>query len=176
VEAQPGFYSASSEILGSSFNVPLIIGGSYLYSKDLQLVLGVSIDATRKYPVLPGGGVRWQINHNWLLNAVLPKPRLELKISKRLTAYLGGDVEEAAYRTDENFGRAQGRSELSSSWIDFTEVRAGGGAVWDIAAEVKLELEAGALFYRQLDYHKAGVDLHSSDTAPYGHIGFSAKF
>ncbi|HEY2343159.1 MAG TPA: hypothetical protein VGH90_09035, partial [Chthoniobacteraceae bacterium] len=75
IEADPGFYSASGRITGSSFDIPIIIGGSYLWSKDVQLALGISIDPQREYPVLPGGGIRWQINDRWLLDGILPKPR-----------------------------------------------------------------------------------------------------
>lgn len=176
LEAQPGFYNASSRVSPRGFNIPVVVGGSWLYNKDLQFVLGLSIDATRQYPVLPGGGIRWQINSQWLLNAILPKPRLELAITKKLTAFAGADFEEASYRTDPGFGEAHRNEKLNSQWLDFTEVRAGAGAIWDISAEVKLELEAGSLVYRELNYHRADVSVHSSDAAPYGRVGFSAKF
>jgi len=41
-----------------------------------QLILGLSIDVERNYPVIPAAGVRWKIGPQWLLDAVLPTPRL----------------------------------------------------------------------------------------------------
>jgi len=40
-EAQPGFYGTTFDHLdGDSFNIPFVLGGTYIYSADLQLVFG----------------------------------------------------------------------------------------------------------------------------------------
>ncbi len=176
IEAQPGFYSASSNFSGKSFNVPVIVGGSYLYNKDVQLVLGVSIDPVRNYPVLPGGGIRWQINEHWLLNAVLPKPRLEYEFSKQFTVYGGANFQETSFRTDHQFGTATGSSKLNSAWLDYTEVRVGTGATLKVNDKINVDLEAGYVVYRDFDYHRAGIDLHSNEGGVYGGISIGAKF
>ena len=43
VEAKPGYYFAN-DISGKDFNVPFIIGGTYLYSSTLQFVFGIGVD------------------------------------------------------------------------------------------------------------------------------------
>jgi len=176
IEAQPGFYSASSDFSGRSFNVPVIVGGSYVYSKDLQLILGVSIDPARDIPVLPGGGIRWQVSDHWLLDAVLPKPRLEYEYSKQVTLYGGADVLDNSFRTDHRFGTATGNKDLNSAWLDYTEVRVGTGATVKVNDKVNLDLEVGYTVYRDFDYHRAGVDLHSNEGGVYGGVSLSAKF
>ena len=60
IEAQPGLYGTADDLDGETFNVPFIIGGTYIYSSDLQFVVGVSVNFNRQYPVFPGGGVRWR--------------------------------------------------------------------------------------------------------------------
>jgi len=56
LEADPGFYGTDFDDFGrDTFNVPVILGGTYIFSSNFQVVLGVGIDAFRKYPVLPGG-------------------------------------------------------------------------------------------------------------------------
>ena len=70
IETTPGVYSEAFRPGSTDFNMPFEIGGTYIYSPDLQLVLGVSIDVERKYPVIPGGGIRWRFQPQWVLNAV----------------------------------------------------------------------------------------------------------
>src|ERR1041384_2150105 len=73
LEAQPGLYGTTFDHLGSDqFNIPFILGGTYIYSPDLQFVMGISANFQQRYPVLPGGGFRWKMAPKWVLNAVLP--------------------------------------------------------------------------------------------------------
>jgi Domain of unknown function (DUF6268) len=176
VEAQPGFYSASGRITGSSIDVPVVVGGTYLYSKDLQLVLGISIDPEREYPVLPGGGIRWQINDKWLLDAVLPKPRLEYQLTHDVTVYGGAAIADNSYRTEGNFGRFTHNPKLNSAWIDYDEVRLGGGTTVKISDQLNVEVEIGYLAYREFNYHRADIDPHSNSGGIYGGISIAAKF
>ena len=73
VEAKPGYYSASNWE-GQDFNVPFLMGGTYLYSSTVQFVFGIGVDLEGQYPVLPGGGVRWKFDPKWVLNAPCPLP------------------------------------------------------------------------------------------------------
>src|SRR3954468_17597471 len=99
LEAQPGFYGTDFDDFGQdTFNVPFIIGGTYIYSSNLQFVFGVGFDAWRRSPVLPGGGVRWKFASQWTLNAVVPKPRLEYEANSNLLFFAGADLRLSAYR------------------------------------------------------------------------------
>ena len=86
----------------------MILGGTYIYSSDLQFVLGVSFDYEREQPVLPGGGVRWRLASQWLLDAVLPTPRLDYEVNRNLTIYAGADIKGSTFRVDDNFGNERG--------------------------------------------------------------------
>ena len=80
LEAQPGFYGTTFDHLdGDSFNVPFVLGGTYIYSPEVQLVLGVGVNLQSRFPVLPGGGIRWKFAPQWVLNAVLPTPRSRIR-------------------------------------------------------------------------------------------------
>jgi opacity protein-like surface antigen len=176
LEADPGFYSASSQIRSDSFNIPMVVGGSYLYNKDLQFVVGVSIDPEREQIVLPGGGIRWQINDQWLLNAVLPKPRLEYEMTKQLTIFGGGDILESSYRVGDRFGRISRQRSLNSAWIDYTEIRAGGGTSIKLTDKIAVDLEVGYTLFRDFNFHRPGVELHTNDGGIYAAISIGAKF
>ncbi len=61
-EVQPGLYGTFFRHVGAKdFNAPFILGGTYFFNPDLQLVLGVSVHFDRKYPVLGGGGSALEI-------------------------------------------------------------------------------------------------------------------
>jgi hypothetical protein len=176
LEADPGFYSASARISGSTFDIPIIVGGTYLYSKDVQIALGISIDPQREYPVLPGGGIRWQINDHWLLDAILPKPRLEYVATRTITVYGGADIAENSYRADGNFGRFTGNPRLNGAWTDYDELRLGGGATVKLTGKIEMGLEFGYMAYREFNFFRADVDPHSNSAGLYGGITIEAKF
>ena len=177
VEAHPGIYTTDfSHLNASDFDMPVIVGGSYIVNKDLQFALGISIDPTRRDPVLPGGGVRWKFADRWLLNAILPRPRVEYQLTDSFTLYAGADVRAATFHVDDNFGTGHGVQRLDGAYLDYTEIRGGGGLRWKVGSTVFLEFETGCLAYRQFDYHRVDYSLENKTGAPYGQFVFTAKF
>jgi hypothetical protein len=174
-EATPGFYS-SKHIEGDDFHVPVVLGGTYIYSSDLQFVFGVSYDYERDYPVLPGGGIRWRTGSQWVLNAVLPTPRLEFEMTKTFTIYAGADIKGSTYRVDDRFGTQRGDMRLNHAVVTYTEVRAGLGFEWKLSPEIKASLEGGYLPYRNFDFYRANVRYHNEEGGPYGSIALHAAF
>ncbi len=177
-EAQPGFYTATGfdQIDRDSFNVPFILGGTYIVSPEVQFVAGVGVNFQSRFPVLPGGGVRWKFAPQWTLNAVLPTPRLEFAASRNLTLFAGADIKAITVRTDDHFGDSHGDTSLNSAWLSYQEVRAGVGAEWKINSSLSLSLEGGYVPYRQFDYHRTEVRYHYESGAPYGALMLHAAF
>jgi opacity protein-like surface antigen len=177
LEAQPGFYGTDFDDFGrDTFNVPFIIGGTYIYSSNLQFVFGVGFDAWRQTPVLPGGGVRWKFAPEWTLNAVVPKPRLEYAPNSNLLFYAGADVRLSNYRVEKNFGTLRGDTSLNHASISYEELRTGVGLEWKLSSAVKLSVEGGYIPFRNFDFHRTEVRYHQDGGAPYARIGFSAAF
>jgi hypothetical protein len=176
-EAQPGFYGTDFDNFGSGdFNVPFILGGTYIWNSSVQIVLGVGVDLEGKYPVLPGGGVRWKLAPQWVLNAVLPKPRLEFEVNKDLTLYAGAELKSSNYRVDDHFGDDRSIPRLNHAIIAYSEVRTGAGLDWKLSSMAKLSVEGGYLPYRVFDYHRTDVRYHSDGGAPYGMIALHMAF
>lgn len=176
IEAQPGFYGAGmDDVEGNDFNIPFVIGGTYIYSPDLQFVLGIGVDVNRKYPVLPGGGIRWKIASQWVLNAVLPTPRLEYELNQQLTLYVGATLKEQTFRMGGNFG-AGGRPELNRAVFNYTEVRTGLGFDWKISPDLSLTAEAGYMPYREFDFFRTDIRYHEERGAPYGTVSLHGAF
>ena len=174
-EAQPGFYG-TTDFASNNFSVPFIVGGTYIYSPALQIVLGIAVDVEREYPVIPGGGIRWKIARQWVLNAVLPAPRLEYAATKDLTLYAGGVFKETNFRTADNFGTMKGNTKFNDAVLTYSEVRAGVGADWKIASFATLSAEVGYQPYRSFDYYRADVRFHENGSAPYGMLSIHGAF
>jgi hypothetical protein len=176
-EGQPGVYNTEFDNLGyDNFNFPFLIGGTYIYSPNLQLVLGVSVDIERKYPVLPAAGIRWKIAPQWLLDAVLPTPRLEFEMSKAVSLYVGANVKQTNYRVADDFGDANGIPRLNHAILTYSEVRTGAGVDWKISPIITATGEVGYQPYRNFDFYRADVRYHQDGGAPYGMISFHGAF
>lgn len=176
LEATPGVYSEAFRAGSNVFNMPFEIGGTYIYSPDLQLVLGVSIDVERKYPVIPGGGIRWRFQPKWVLNGVAPTPRLEYEWNKSLTLYLGATLKQTNFRVGDDFGRVHGIPRLDHAVLTYSEVRTGVGFDWRIVRWLSLNAEAGYQPYRTFDFYRANVRFHEDGSAPYGMIAVHGAF
>jgi hypothetical protein len=176
IEAQPGYYGDFSAVTGRGFDLPFIIGGTYLMNADLQWVAGVSVDVERGIPVLPAAGVRWKFADQWVLNAVLPRPRLEYEINKSAILYVGGDFKLNSYRMGNNFGTGHGQPVLNSAILDYTEIRVGAGTEIKANASVKIDFEAGAMVYREFDYPRADMSVKTDQAAAYGQIIVNCRF
>jgi hypothetical protein len=176
-EAQPGFYGTSfDEIDGDSFNVPFVLGGTYIYTPEVQLVFGIGVNVQGRYPVIPGGGIRWKFARDWVLNAVLPTPRLEYQFSRNLTLFAGADIKANTFRVDDQFGQNHGDTSLNNAWLSYEEVRLGAGAEWKINSSLSLSLEGGYVPWRQFDFHRTEVRYHHENGAPYGALMFRGEF
>jgi hypothetical protein len=176
-ESQPGFYGTTFEHLdGDSFNIPFVLGGTYIYSPDIQFVLGMGVNVQSRFPVLPGGGIRWKLSPEWTLNAVLPTPRLVYAPSRNVSLYVGADIKANTFRTDDHFGDSHGDTGLNNAWLSYEEIRTGVGAEWKINSSISLSVEGGYVPYRQFDYHRTEVRYHYESGAPYGAVMLHGSF
>jgi hypothetical protein len=177
VETQPGLYNSGlGHLFWDDFNMPFVIGGTYIFSPDLQLVLGVSVDVERKYPVVPAAGLRWKIRPQWLLDAVLPKPRLVYEVTRDVSLYAGATVRAATFRVDDEFGVSHGIPRLNHAVITYSEIRTGAGFDWKISPMITLTGEVGYQPYREFDFYRAEVRYHHDGGAPYGTISLHGAF
>jgi Domain of unknown function (DUF6268) len=174
-EAQPGLYG-TNHLDSDQVNVPFIAGGTYIYSPSLQFILGVSIDVERDYPVIPAAGFRWKISRLWVLNVVMPTPRIEFEAAKNIILYAGANIKQTNFRMDEDFGTNRRNPRLSNAVLTYSEVRTGGGIDWKISPSVTLTAEAGYQPYRAFDFYRANIRFHEDGSAPYGMISLHGAF
>src|SRR5438046_6563524 len=176
-EIQPGLYNSGlGHLFWDDFNIPFVIGCTYIYSPNLQLILGVSVDVERKYPVIPAAGVRWKIGPHWLLDAVLPTPRLQYELTRDVSLYAGATVRDATFRVEDAFGVTHGIPRLNHAVITYSEIRTGSGFDWRISPMVTITGEVGYQPYRNFDFYRAEVRYHQDGGAPYGTITLHVAF
>jgi len=190
-ELHPGIYSDFVDVTGSDFDMPAQIGGTYLWSKDFQIIFGVQIDLKSNYPLIGLPGFRWQFADKWVLSAIPPKPQLQYEFSNSLTFYMGADILDGTYHLNDTFGTNHGHGpsmnerQFNNNICDFTEVRVGPGLTWKFTPNLSLDIWGGYMPYREFDIHqdKFGYDTHSTsfrnsigDGAPYAEAGISGSF
>ena len=175
VEAQPGIYSDFRDITWQDVDMPLVIGAAYLASSDLQWFFGLRVDAHTQYPVLPAAGARWKFSEAWILDFMLPKPRLEYDVNGKLQLYAGAEVQAGTFAVGQNFGTPRGQPKLDGAIVDYLELHLGSGCSWKIAASVTIEAEAGFMPYRSFDFFDRNITFRSHN-APYGQIACHARF
>src|SRR5438046_8969176 len=82
-QMQPGLYNSGlGHLFWDNFNMPFVIGGTYIFSPNFQLILGVSVVVERNYPVIPAVGLRWQLGPQWLFDAGLATPPVRYRLSR----------------------------------------------------------------------------------------------
>lgn len=174
-EIQPGLYG-TEDLDFDSVNVPFIAGGTYIYNPNLQFVVGVSVDVEREYPVIPVAGIRWKVAREWVINAVLPTPRIEFTATKNVTLYLGANIKQTNFRVSDHFGDHHGNRRLNAAVLTYSEVRTGVGIDWKITPILILTAEAGYQPYRSFDFYRADVRFHEDGSAPYGMLSLHGAF
>lgn len=175
VQAQPGLYG-TNDIGFDEVNMPFVAGGSYIYNPNLQLILGVSVDIEREYPVIPAAGIRWKVAPQWVVNAVLPTPRIEYEVARSMILYLGANIKQTNFRVNDDFGDTHGSRRLNHAVITYSEVRTGLGVDWKISPIITVTAEAGYQPYRSFDFYRADVRFHEDGSAPYGMISLHGAF
>jgi hypothetical protein len=190
-ELHPGIYSDFVHITGNDFDCPVQVGGTYLYSKDFQLILGFEIDLKSNLPIIGVPGFRWHFADNWVISAIPPKPRIEYDFSKQLTFYAGADILDGTYQLNSSFGTSHGHgaspnnAQFNNNVVDFTEIRVGPGVVWKFTPNMNLDVSGGWMPYRAYDIHPSQIGFDINDTtfknqlshgAPYVEAGVSGSF
>jgi len=178
IQAHPGIYSNFARVSLRQFNAPFEIGGTYFVSPDLQFFAGIGVDINRDalIPAIPAVGFRWKMADKWVLYSMLPRPQLQYSATDNLKFFVGADLRDSTFRMDDEFGHTRGVKELDNAVLDYTEVRTGGGATWQVTKAIGVDLEGGCVPYRRFSFPRANYKVLATDPVPYVRIGISAKF
>jgi hypothetical protein len=192
-ELHPGLYSDFVNITGSDFDMPVQIGGTYLWNKNFQIIFGLQVDLKSDLPIIGLPGFRWQFADKWVLAAIPPKPQLQYELTKAVTLYAGAEILGGTYHLNDQFGSNHGHpaagvsnnSNLNGNIADYGEFRVGLGVTWKFAPNLSLDVSGGWVPYREYDLHPDRVGFDDSNTifhnnlgggGGYGEVGLSGSF
>jgi hypothetical protein len=192
-EVHPGIYSDFVHVGGSDIDAPVQIGGTYLWSKDFQIIFGLQIDLKSNLPIIGLPGFRWQFADKWVLAAIPPNPQLQYLLSNAVTLYAGAQLLGGTYHLNDDFGDNHGHpgpqptknSQLDGAIADYEEVRLGLGVTWKFMPTVSLDVSAGYVPFREYDLHPDHIGFTSENTTfrndlggggAYGEVGFKGSF
>jgi hypothetical protein len=178
-EFHPGIYSDFVSVSGRDFDMPVQVGGTYLYSKNFQIILGLQVDLKSNIPIIGIPGFRWQFADKWVLSAIPPRPQLQYELSNAVTLYAGGEIIGGTYTLNDQFGSNHGHagpgtptnSQLNGNIADFGEFRTGLGVTWKFTPNVSLDVSGGYVPYREYDIHPDHIGFNDDNTIFHNNIG-----
>lgn len=162
VSAAPGFYGDLNDISGDAFNMPGLAAVSYR-SSDTLTWFGVLVFNPRgEMPILGGIGARWNFANNWTLHLLLPDPRIEYAISEELMVFVGGSISGGTWLVPSGYGASIGQPAIEGEYLDFREIRLGGGIVLGSIGTNQagvLKLETGYVMDREWEVDNTAFKL-----------------
>jgi hypothetical protein len=178
-EIHPGLYSDFVNVTSSDIDAPVQIGGTYLWSKDFQIIFGLQIDLKSTLPIIGLPGFRWQFADKWVLSAIPPKPQLQYELTKAATLYAGAEILGGTYHLNDQFGDNHGHpgpppnmgAPFNGHILDYAEVRLGVGVTWKFNPVLSLDVSGGYIPYREYDIHPDHVDFTSENTTFHHNLG-----
>jgi hypothetical protein len=160
LELSPGVYF-SDRISANAFDIPMVLGSGSKITDRLFLGYGITTGLLREDPILPIGGIIWNVSDKLSVKAIFPQPRISYDPNKQLELFIGAEELGGGYRTGPSKDRR-----TNNAVIDYSDIHAGGGFSYTPRRGVSFELSTGWSFRRSLDYFHAGPDVHTRG-APY---------
>ena len=105
-EAQPGFYGTTFDHLnGDSFNVPFVLGGTYIYTPELQFVFGVGVNVQGPIPSFRAGAFAGNLPRAGC-STPPSRHRGSFDASRNLTLFAGANIKANTFRVDDRLATA----------------------------------------------------------------------
>lgn len=174
-EVSPGLYSDFVEINASDFNAPLIAGLSYAVNENFLFFLQLSLDTRRDIPIVGGPGFRWQMNRQWALSMLVPRPRLEFRPNDAWMVYAGAELVGGAYQLSTEHGTRRGDAQFDDVNMTYREIRAGIGAICNVGHGFRLEAAGGWVFDRRFVVDEERRQWNG-EGAPYARLQLAYRY
>jgi len=171
----PGFYSAGSSPGMDGFNAPGLLLGTRKISPTFSLAVGLRFDAFSDNSVLPIAGFRWQPAPEWTVSVGAPRTEAVYKVREDIEVFGGGSFQGGGFAFDDPQLRSSGTISLRDTYVDYREIRVGGGLRWNLGKAVALELEGGWVVDRRFDYYERSLEV-KTDGASFWHLEVTTRF
>jgi hypothetical protein len=148
---RPGLYGDELGWDSGRFNAPLLATAIYATGPDLAWIVGFTANAASDRAFLPIAGVRWQFAPAWTFNLGFPRAGLEYRPNERVSYHGGATVQGGGYYIT-GAGANPVTGPLRRTWLEYREIRLGGGAVWTLSESATLTLDVGVVAQQRFDY------------------------
>lgn len=176
ISAAPGIYADAAEFGDGTLNAPVLLTAIYAASRELAWVVGARYDGFSDRQVVPFAGARWQFAPEWTLDLAFPRTGVTYKVGEGITAGGYVSVQGGNYRVTSDV-RPAGRTgpTLGRTYLDYYEIRVGGGVDWPLGPTSSLRVEAGLVTNRTFDYFERNFRVKTGD-APFGSLAWRVQF
>ncbi len=160
-EVVPGFNAQGFRSAGADFDVSGSVVGLWHVAPRCLLAGGVEFDAFGSYPILPAGGVVFELSPDWTARILFPDPRVVYRCAPGVELFVGAHFMYGSYRMGAGFGNRYGLPQLNHALLSVEQNLYGPGLSWQLNRGVLLDVTGGAETDRHLDYFRAhyAVDL-----------------
>lgn len=163
-EIAPGFNAQNFQAGGADFDFSGSFVGLWRAAPGLLVAAGAEFDTFGSYPVLPAGGVVYELGPDWTARILFPDPRIVYRCTPAFSLYAGAHFQYGSYRVTKRFGERYGLPQLDHALLSVEQTMYGPGLTWEPIHGVLVEGSAGVEADRHLDYFRAGyaVDLRAA--------------
>lgn len=166
----PSFSSDSGKISGDGFSLLGVATIGKEVSPTLSWDVGLVGMTRGDMKVLPMIGLKWGFAPDWELSIGFPRTGVSYKVSDALKLSAGLSRQGGTYHISK--APAAG---LGNTYLDYSEMRGGLRADYEINKNVSVEVEAGATLERKFDYYDRNYELKGKSVG-YGRLGVKYQF
>lgn len=161
----PGFYGDYAFVDSSTFRLSGHALGVFQWRPTLILSFGAAYLDREDVGVIPVAGIVWQPNQDWVLELLIPRPRVARRLHWPLLdrpeaetwLYVGGEFGGGTWSVE----RADGSRDVAT----YRDFRLLGGIEQKVPFRLSWRLEGGYVFSRKLTFEEDVVKLRPNDTA-----------
>ena len=147
----------------------------YRAKPNLVVTFGLAVNPDSDTPVFPGFGARWDVRTNLTLNLMFPKPGVIYRATPRLSLFVGGGLNGATFRTDDQMASRTGLTQFNRALGTYWDFHLGAGLEYEIIRHLSVNLEGGYSLGRQIDYTRLDETVRF-DPSPYVQAGLRYRF
>ncbi|WP_221029840.1 DUF6268 family outer membrane beta-barrel protein [Actomonas aquatica] len=150
----------------------------YTFSESLNATFGIYVDSLgvgsdKVNPVL---GVQWTPSERWRIDMGVPSTGVTYIPNEQFEFGLVGNFRSDVFALDQPY--RQPRNWTDGAKVELLDIRLGAQLKWHLTPVARLELEAGSVLYREMEFHydDLHVDFESDGSGVYGRIKMSFDF
>jgi len=160
IKLLPGFYSDFKDLGSDDLRMPSLVLGGYAFDSGITLIGGFGYRFGYKSgQFIPAFGITYQVNDQWRIDLVAPRPGVTYNASRQLKLFVAGDFSSEEYELKDH---AQG-----AKVIKYRDYKVMGGVDYLPGRNVKLSGAVGYAFGRDFLFYDGNRPGMTLDNVPF---------